>query len=60
MLRGWTFSALGPDEIGKVNEISLNHVCEGLSFDIQSGVMTKQCDVTSGDWHFYALVVKTK
>ena len=49
----------GPDEIGKVNEISLNHVCEGLSFDISSGVMTKQCDVTSGDWHFYALVVSS-
>ena len=49
----------GPDETGKVNEVSLNHVCEGLSFDISSGVMTKQCDVTSGDWHFYALVVSS-
>ena len=49
----------GPDEVGKVNEVSLNHVCEGLSFDISSGVMTKQCDVTSGDWHFYALVVSS-
>ena len=49
----------GPDEVGKVNEVSLNHVCEGLSFDISSGVMTKQCDVTSGAWHFYALVVSS-